>query len=299
MNKIFIYISIILFATSCEKNIDFATQKKDPNLVVEGIIEDGNAPQIVLTKTLDYFSNITPQIALNSFVHNAVVTINNGTTTHQLKEYEQNIGLGYKLYYYSIDSLNLSTAFVGEQNKTYNLKIVLDGKEYHSQTTIPLLTKKCDSLWWIPTEKILKCDSCAKLVAKFTDPPILGNYIRYFTKKNKEPFYPGEKSAFDDQVVNGTTYNIEIPRGINRNKSSVADTLDKHKDLFYKGDTVTFKFTNTDKATYNFWNTWEFAYQAIGNPFSTPNKILGNISNGALGAFCGYSVQYKTLVIPK
>ena len=51
------------------------------------------------------------------------------------------------------------------------------------------------------------------------------------------------------------------------------------------GDTVTFKFCNIDKATYTFWSSWEFAYQSIGNPFAQPNKVVGNISNGALGAF--------------
>jgi hypothetical protein len=42
----------------------------------------------------------------------------------------------------------------------------------------------------------------------------------------------------------------------------------------------------------------EFAYQSIGNPFASPNKVLGNVSNGALGAFCGYAAFYKTIIIP-
>jgi hypothetical protein len=43
----------------------------------------------------------------------------------------------------------------------------------------------------------------------------------------------------------------------------------------------------------------EYSYSAIGNPFSTPIKVLGNISNGALGYFGGYGSQYHTLIIPK
>ena len=286
--NILLICAIAFCLVSCEKNIDFETQKQVPSLVVDGVIEDGKAPQIILTKSLDYFSNITAQIALNSFARNAVVTINNGTTTHQL-----NLGLGYKAYYYSIDSSNLSTAFLGEQNKTYNLRILFEGKEYISQTTIPQLTKTCDSLWW--RKQPNNNDTNAILVGRFTDPVGLGNYIRYFTKVNSEPFYAGLKSAFDDQVIDGKTYNIDIDKGLDRNKD-----IDFTKDnIFKRGDTVTLKFCNTDKATYNFWNTWEFAFQAIGNPFSTPNKVLGNISNNALGAFCGYSCQYKTIIIPR
>jgi hypothetical protein len=42
----------------------------------------------------------------------------------------------------------------------------------------------------------------------------------------------------------------------------------------------------------------EFNYSSIGNPFSSPTKVLGNIKGGALGYFGGYAVQYSTIVIP-
>ena len=43
----------------------------------------------------------------------------------------------------------------------------------------------------------------------------------------------------------------------------------------------------------------EYSYQSIGNPFSSPTKVLGNISNNALGYFGGYAAQYDTIIIPK
>lgn len=289
--------ALLIFSTfliSCEKNIDFKTDEQATVLVVDGIIEDGKEPQIVLTNSLNYFSAITPQIAANSFVHNAVVTISNGTTISTLKENTIPTAVGYNLYYYSNDSTTPTTNFLGEQGKQYTLKIVADGKEYTSTTHIPLLAKKCDSLWWqtVPNNPDT---TLAKLLGKFTDPPQLGNYARYFTKINRENFLPGEKSVYDDQVINGVAYNIQIDQGVDR-----ANPIDDEvRGFFHRGDTVTLKFCNIDKATYTFWNTWEFAIQSIGNPFSTPNKVIGNISNGALGAFCGYAVDYKKLVIPK
>ncbi len=42
----------------------------------------------------------------------------------------------------------------------------------------------------------------------------------------------------------------------------------------------------------------EYSYQSIGNPFSSPTKVRGNISNGALGYFGGYAVQYIGITIP-
>ena len=47
-----------------------------------------------------------------------------------------------------------------------------------------------------------------------------------------------------------------------------------------------------------FISTAAYSYQSIGNPFSSPASIINNVK-GALGAFSGYSVQYKTLIIPK
>ncbi|MEP7109441.1 MAG: DUF4249 family protein, partial [Ferruginibacter sp.] len=125
-------------------------------------------------------------------------------------------------------------------------------------------------------------------------PPGLGNYIRYFTRKNSEPFLPGENSVFDDQVIDNTTYQLQVDPGINRNNPVSFDS-----NYFKRGDTVTLKLCNIDKPTYTFWSTWEFAFQSIGNPFAQPNKVIGNISNGALGDFYGYAAFYKTLIIDK
>jgi hypothetical protein len=130
------------------------------------------------------------------------------------------------------------------------------------------------------------------MMLKATDPPGLGNYIRYFTKVNREPFYTAENSVFSDEVVDGSTYQVILPRGYNRVLPPKPED-----NFFFKGDSVTIKFCNIDRSTYTFWNTWEFAYQSIGNPFSQPNRVLGNVSNGALGAFCGYAAWYGSYAV--
>lgn len=286
----FLLIFSIIFFASCEKNIDFKLDAAEKVLVVDAQIENGMAPVVVLTKSLDYFGQISPEILVNSFVHNASVTISNGTLTHQLKEYTIPLGAGYSLSYYSIDSANLATAFVGVFNKQYTLNIAAEGKNYTAKTTIPLLTKYPDSLWFKMAP--FNPDTNARvLMTRASDPPGLGNYIRYFTKKNSGNFLPGETSVFDDNIIDGTTYELPIDPGVDRNNRIPFDS-----NYFKRGDTVTLKLCNIDKATFTFWNTWEFAQQSIGNPFSQPNKVIGNISNGALGAFCGYAAWYKTLI---
>jgi len=285
--------ALALVFCSCEKAIDFKLDQTQPSLVVEATIENGQPPLVILSSSFAYFSTISADILANSFVHNAVITVSNGVKTHQLKEYFFTTAANLKVYYYSIDSANLASAFIGNFNTSYSMTIQVNGKSYTAQTSIPVLAKKIDSIWWKKapdnpdTNKVV-------LVARATDPPGYGNYIRYFTRVNSDPYFPGLNSVFDDQIVDGKTYTLDVERGVNRNED-----LDRENYSFFnRGDTITLKFTNIDKASYDFWRTMEYSYGSIGNPFSSPTKVLSNVS-GALGYFGGYAAQYKTIIVPK
>ena len=258
-----VYLVAILFLfSSCEKNIDFNLKNAENVLVVDAQIENNEYPTVVLTKSLDYFGTISTDILANSFVHNADVKITNGSLSHTLKEYAFPLGAGYTGYIYSVDLANPSTVFKGQFNKQYDLTIISNGKTYTAVTTIPILAKFPDSIWFRQAPQNPDTNKRVMMI-RATDPPGLGNYIRYFTKKNSQPFFPGSNSVFDDRVIDGSTYTLQIDQGINRNDPPKADS-----NFYSKGDTVTFKLSNIDKATYTFWNTWEFAQQSIGNPFS-------------------------------
>jgi Domain of unknown function (DUF4249) len=293
MKQWLLVISLGFLFSSCEKAINFKLDQTLPSLVVEATIENGQPPVVILSSSFDYFSSISADILASSFVHNAVITISNGAKTQQLKEYFYNTSANLKVYYYSIDSSNLTTAFAGTFNTAYTMNILVNGKTYTAATTIPALAKKVDSLWWKKapdnpdTNKVV-------LVAKATDPPGYGNYIRYFTKTNSDPFFPGQNSVFDDQIVDGKTYTLDVERGVDRNAKLDRDNY----SFFERGDTITLKFANIDKACFDFWRTMEYSYGSIGNPFASPTKVLSNI-NGALGYFGGYAAQYKTIVVPK
>ena len=290
MKHLFLLAGTLFLLMSCEKKIDFNLKNAEPVLVVDAQIENGQAPTVVLTKSFDYFSTISPQTLSGLFVHNAEVYMENGTRSHRFKEYTVPLGGGYTAYYYGLDTSFPTTTFIGRFNTQYLLDIKSEGKEYAATTNIPRLTKVPDSLWF--RHAPYNPDTSTRvLMTRTTDPPGLGNYIRYFTKKNSGGFLPGANSVFDDAVIDGTTYEIQVDPGIDRNNIVSGDN-----NFFHKGDTVTVKLCNIDKATYTFWNTWEFAQQSIGNPFSQPNKVIGNISNGALGAFCGYAAWYKTII---
>lgn len=276
---------------SCEKTVQLQPEVQAPKLVTEAQIEDGQAPYVILSSSLNYFSTIDAATLNNTYVHGAKVTVGNGSRTVTLQEFSIPLSGGYVFYYYSSGA---GGNFLGEQGKTYQLTIETGGQQYRATTRIPHLTKKIDSLWW--KKAPFNTDSNkVVLMSRVTDPPGYGNYIRYFTKVNRNDFYPGMNSVYDDQIVDGKTYDIQIDQGVTKNEKV------KFEDYGYfkRGDTVIVKMCNIDKASFDFWKTWEFAYQSVGNPFSTPGKVTGNIDNQGLGSFCGYAVQYKSLIIPK
>ena len=290
MKRIIISVFTLFTLLGCEKDIDFNLNETEPVLVVDGEIESGKMPRVVLTKSFDYYKQLSVAELLNAFVHDASVTISNGQQTVPCIEYAYELFPGVSAYYYSPDT-TLYYNFIGTEETTYQLNIELAGKSYTSVTKIPALVNYPDSVFF--KQAPFNPDTTKRvMMVKISEEPGLGNYIRYYTKRNNEPFFPGFNSVFTDDIIDGSTFVFQLEPGVNRN-----DFPEPGENFFRKGDTVTLKYANITKPTFEFWNTWEFAQQSIGNPFAQPNKVLGNISNGALGAFCGYSTWYRTSIV--
>ncbi|HVX51554.1 MAG TPA: DUF4249 domain-containing protein [Chitinophagaceae bacterium] len=294
MKRWMVCLCAAITATGCEKNINLNLNKQAPVLVVDAQIENGKAPVVVLSTSLDYFSSISPQQLEQTFVHNAKITVSDGSTTTQLEEFSETDSAGFKIYLYTSNP-GLPGNIKGAFNTKYHLDITTEGGDtYSATTTIPALAKTLDSLWWKPAPDNPDTTRCV-MFGLFTDPKGYGNYIRYFTRVNSGPFLTAANSAFDDEFTDGSTYSLQFDMG--HDKGIITDNNDDI-GFAHRGDTVTVKFCNIDKATYDFWRTWEFAYQSTNNPFSSPVVVQGNISNGALGAFSGYAAEYKTIIIP-
>ena len=284
-------VSAMLF--SCEKVIDLVPETQTPKLVVDGSIESGLPPRVILTKSLAYFDKLTPSMLTQSFVRNATVTVSDGARSVRLREYGVPIP-GGTIFFYSVDTSIPANIMVGEFNKTYRLTINTGGETFEAETKLPLLAKQADSLWWEAAPNNPDTNRVV-VFARVTDPPGLGNYIRYYTSRNDSAYFPGLNSVYDDNIVDGLTYEIQVFRGQDRNQDFEQDDF----GYFRKGDRVKVKLCNIDKATYDFWRTWEQNQQNVGNPFSVPIKVLSNISNGAIGIWGGYSAQELTLNIPR
>ena len=280
--------------TSCQKVVHINLGSSPPELVVQGAIETGQPPYVMLTTTIGYFAKVNLGTLQNFFVHNAVVTISDGTKTITLKEYTLDTTGNNKFYVYSVDTANLSNVMTGIVGKSYTLTITYNGATYSSVTKIPN-PKGLDTLWFAAPSVSSSGTplNARELFGTYTDPDTLGNYVRYFTQRNhRDAFYPGV--VFSDELVNGKRVtDIDLFAGYNDSVNVKVDSV----IYFYSGDTVTLKWCEIDKGVYDFWNTYQFSLQSGGNPFSSPINVKSNISNGALGIWAGYGSLYTTLVV--
>jgi hypothetical protein len=285
--------AVLLFCCAfiaCEKDITVNLPTGEDQLVVEGTIETDKYPEVILTRSLNYFSHISVDQLQNAFVHNATITVSNGSNTMQLREFYKDTTSRIRWYYYTADSTQ-ANVFKGKKGQSYTLRIAVEGETYQATTSIPGQGMAIDSTW---SELNEKDPTLVKLMARITDPAARGNYVRYKTARNGGIFRPGVNSTVDDQIVNGTTFSIMLESGQDRNQNINYDTY----GYFKPGDTVRVWFSNVDKATYDFWRTIDFAYATNGNVFSSPLQVRGNIP-GALGYWGGYSVSYRGIRMRK
>lgn len=295
--KAFLSLPLLCFLlASCEKEVHIKLNNSEAKLVVDGMIETNGYPFVVLTKSIGYFSKIDLATLQNSFVHQAIITVSDGSTSIKLREYMIDTGFnGANTFsFYSIDTSDAAAFnFKGIPEKYYSIKIEVDNKTYTATTKIPSVSG-VDSIWFRKPNGEVKVPTARILYARYKDPDSLGNYVRYFTKKNSELYLTPFSSTFNDELVNGTTIDsLALTAGYNRTKELNFDSL----GYFFVGDTVTLKWSAIDKSSYTFYSTFEYATGAVGNPFASPVNVTSNISGGALGVWVGYGAQTTTRIV--
>ena len=283
-NYTLLFLSLI-FLSSCEKTVSFQLNNAETKkLVVDGQIETGKTPIVFLTNAIGVTEPLNFNTVINSIARGAIVEVSDANRTIQL--IEQNNA-------YQVAPQDSS--FVGVPGQVYKLKIQYLGKVYEASTKIPIV-KSLDSMWAVKRPITTGADSNeVTIFARYTDPDTLGNFVRYFTKRNQEPFFTARNSVYSDEIINGTSFDVRLERGYDK----INDTSTNTFSNFIIGDTIQVKWCAIEKSVYNFWNTLEFSTNSVGNPFSSPSAIMSNISNGALGVWAGYGSSFKTIIVVK
>ncbi len=317
----------VLILTSCSKVVQVKIPAGSQQVVVDGSIENGVPPLVLLSKSQQFFGTTNLNDLGAYFIHGAKVTIKGSDGTQaQLNEIclgDLNLPASQQqqvlsaLGYTSVDSANSlnicaytvsdivtyyltgTCSYVGKERTTYTLDIMTpplysgqhDSIHVTSSTSIPTAVG-LDSLTIKPDPNPAYNDSFAAIFASITVPDTFGNFIRYLTKTNSQPYYaPLGGSVYDDKLFVGLTFSLPLERGQSPNAKFDINT----DTYFHRGDTITVKWSSIDAKTYNFFYTLE--NDGGGSPFSSPVKVTGNITNG-LGCWAGYGTKYYSIIVP-
>lgn len=294
MKKLNIFFPLVflfsgaMLLESCTKDITVDLPDAEPQLVVEGGIEQNGYPWVVLSKSVSYFAPVDSASLAENIVVNATVIVSNGVITDTLAlTFDPNfiIPLVYK-----------GNAFTGVAGQTYTLRIIVPGfEDITSTTTIPQPIP-LDSLWFKVEPDQTGQDSLGFMWAHLSDPVGMGQGYRWFAKRlNKDNvFIPPFGSAFDDKFVDGKSFDFGYSRG-SIPGSTAPDDTGNERGYFKTNDTVAVKFTTIGAREVAFFRTYEIEVSNNGNPFAAPGVIESNVVGG-LGVFCGYGVYLDTVI---
>lgn len=277
--------ALFVLLSGCEKEIDIVLPEAERRMVVEGHVELGSFPYVILTKSSPYFAPVDSAAIANTVIYGATVIVSDGNTTDTLKQ-------TFDLNYFP-PVLYKAQNMVGTIGRTYNLTVIAEGKTLTATTYMPD-TVPLDSVWFkVDPPK----DSLGFVYAHLSDPAGPGHSYRWFAKRTGKDtrFLAPIGSAFDDKFFDGKSFDFFYTRGIEYN-SSKEDDNNEERGYFKKGDQITVKFCTIDQESFKFYRTFEVEAASNGNPFAAPTTIQTNIKGGGLGVWGAYSITYKTLI---
>lgn len=328
MYKFIAFSCLILFISllfSCEKEFTPQTTFEEPELVVEGYIQSGNGalpPYVILTRSLEYNRTIGQDILNNLFVHDATVTISDGTNSAQLQELcvsdlsflppflqaaiANAIGIPEEAFsgqgldfcvYADLVGILSNSGINPQEGGTYDLTI--ETTEFGiatAKTSIPPAVA-LDSITANDHPNFPINDTLVELYGHFQDKPG-PNYYRIFSQRNSEAMYPATSrgsngSVTDDKIFDGQYFEFNIVRGQNSFEEFDFDTF----GFFERGDTITIRTSSLDYGHFRFFQTLE-ANSASQGPFGTYVRVESNITGG-LGVWGGASFTEITKIIPQ
>ena len=334
--KKYIYI-ISLLLISCQEEITLDLPQSQDKIVVEGSIENGFPPYVILTKNQGYFESIDESTYNNLFIDADTVKVwyINDTGGKEIKILEKIMGFdSLPPIYTDIEHLtNLATTHeipydFSEAGRTYYLEIKWNNQIITSSTTIPEVTP-LDCLWVEKSENGTK-EFQYEIRALYSDPADQNNNILVKSKrvqhfeykdslecnvKDRPDFSLKIIDAGADVLINGQSFETYFPRpkdsgnpfpdgNYNAYHTEICDvsliegTLIAGDTLVFKEDIVLIKYCQIDEPSLKFWRGLIRQVGTNGNPFAEPLNLVSNITNG-LGIFTGYGSAYYMVPIVK
>ena len=317
MKRTLLLLSITALITSCEKEISVDLPETPSKVVVEGTIETGQPPIVLLSRTQSYFEPTSIAGLTDLYITDGVVIVSDGFVTDTLDKVcsgqltEEQLIAASEATGISIDLLrqinicawtDLGGTFFGVEGRTYHLEVQADGKTVTSDTKVPFGVA-LDSLWFKLAEQRPNDDTLGYLWATLSDPDSAGNAYRWLAKRinagddgdaKDGNFVAPLFSAFEDRYANGLTFDFAYNRGAVA-YSEADDDNNEEVGYFKVGDTVVVKLASIGLREYRFYDSFSTNVTSQGDLFSNPTNVVSNV-NGGLGIWVGYGSRLDTVI---
>ena len=274
-------IFIIASTTGCNPKWDFDQKNFEPQLVIDGWIENGDVAYVCLTQTRPLFTTVDSMMISEIPIRWAKVTVSDGET--------EEILTGRIDKRYIPPYVYRGNILKGIAGKTYTLTVEYSGITATATTTIPqpvplerLEVSRCDN-----------SDTLFQIKAYLNDIKNQKNYYKFFTRvvNNETRFYSSFMGTFEDNAGDNGEIIMSVFKGIRYTH------IKKFTPFYMIDDTVEVKFTQIPRDGFLFWNSYESDITNGNNPlFPSSSNLVSNIRNG-LGIWCGYGISVYPLII--
>ena len=280
--KCFCLIALLL--CSCTPKLDFGDIDFEPQIVVEGWIENNSRANVLLTQWLPLYSEGKDVPAMDIPIKWAKVTLSDGEREEVLVGRVDRDYLSAFVY--------TSSVIKGEYGKRYYLKVEYSGKTVTAETYIPEHVE-------IDNFMVGKCeDDLYNISVTFRDNPERDDYYKFFSKvlSDNKRYLPSFMGTISDKGYKNSVIDIEVNRGFKIGKT---DNDVKYTPYYELDDTVMIKLTRLPEDAYLFWSDYENEIMNGKNPlFPSTTNLKSNI-NGGKGIWAGYAKDERMVIIKK
>lgn len=276
--RIIYSICMLFLFTTCQEN----QQAFYEDIVVEGWIESGSAPIVMLTKTFTVTTKEETDENESIVLPWGKVTVSDGAESVILTgDYDDRY---FPPYIYSTSKMR------GVPGRTYYLTVEYGNRIAKAQTTIPMP----DSLEALIVSPCIEVDSMYQITAYYDDDQSTKDYYLFLTRIfNKEKrYYPSFSGIIDDKRL--THHNKQV---VQPGMHYVTSENHKYETYYHENDSIQIKFAKIDEITYNIHKAYNEMITLSYNPaFASELSMPTNIQGG-LGFWCGYAVTKYNVVI--
>lgn len=273
---VFLLLHVLMACTT-----DYEVENQ-PSLVVEGWVDDGEFPVVILTTTLPVSEKRHDVSEIKEHIARwATVTVDDG---------ERRVVLTGKVdkkylppYIYTTSEMR------GRAGRTYRLTV--EYKDFHAEaeTYVPQPVA-------LDSVRVLPCDddTLYQIKAWFRDNPAEKNYYKFFTcvGTGSRMWLSSYMQTLDDAMFSPDE---EVCHTVF--KGRIVMHRNRYVPYYTSRDTLLVKFAQMDSVSFAFWNQMEHNMTLGNSPLTASRRNPSFNVRGALGYWCGYGATVWPVTI--